>query len=109
METVDAEIADPRLGAAVDDQLRHHGAGAGAELEAMQNATADARSGTCGREGTITTLSHIGCTMMASAVSVFFSPIFIVPGGQSVALAISGTAKNRATKKRDTNISICSR
>src|SRR5829696_725508 len=36
MKAVDAEIADPCLGAAVDDQLRHHGAGAGAELEAMQ-------------------------------------------------------------------------
>src|SRR5882757_2080763 len=35
MEAADAEIADPRLGAAIDDQLRHHGAGAGAELEAM--------------------------------------------------------------------------
>src|SRR5436305_10987699 len=36
MKAVDAEIADPDLGAAVDDQLRHHGAGARAELEAMQ-------------------------------------------------------------------------
>src|SRR5438552_12162358 len=36
MKTVDAEIADPGLGATVDDQFRHHGAGAGAELKAMQ-------------------------------------------------------------------------
>jgi hypothetical protein len=36
IETVDAEIADPGLGAAVDDQFRHDGAGAGTELEAMQ-------------------------------------------------------------------------
>src|SRR5436305_15033436 len=36
MKAVDAEIADPDLGAAIDDQLRHHGAGARAELEAMQ-------------------------------------------------------------------------
>src|SRR5882757_7128455 len=35
-EAVNTEIADPCLGAAIDDQLRHHGAGAGAELEAMQ-------------------------------------------------------------------------
>ena len=36
METIDAEIADPGLGATVDDQLRYHGTSAGAELEAMQ-------------------------------------------------------------------------
>src|SRR5690349_8517629 len=36
MEAVDAEIADAGLGAAVDDQLGHDGAGAGAELEAVQ-------------------------------------------------------------------------
>src|SRR5260370_38696140 len=36
MKAVDAEIADPCLGAAVDNQLRHHGAGTGTELEAMQ-------------------------------------------------------------------------
>ena len=36
MKAADTEIADPRLGAAVGDQLRHHGARAGAELEAMQ-------------------------------------------------------------------------
>src|SRR5437879_1481999 len=35
-KAVDAEIADPCLGATIDDQLRHYGAGAGAELEAMQ-------------------------------------------------------------------------
>ena len=35
-EAVDAEIADPGLGAAIDDQLRHDGAGGGAELEAVQ-------------------------------------------------------------------------
>jgi hypothetical protein len=36
MEAPDAEIADPGLGATAGDQFRHHGAGAGAELEAMQ-------------------------------------------------------------------------
>src|SRR5215213_7614392 len=36
MKAVDAEIADPCLGAAAHDQFRHHGAGAGTELEAMQ-------------------------------------------------------------------------
>jgi len=36
MEAVDAEITDAGLGAAVDDQLRHHGAGARTELEAVQ-------------------------------------------------------------------------
>ena len=36
METIDTEIADPGLGATVDDQLRHHGTSAGAKLEAMQ-------------------------------------------------------------------------
>src|SRR3954463_11560555 len=36
METIDAEIADAGLGAAIDDQLGHHGAGAGAELKAVQ-------------------------------------------------------------------------
>src|SRR3954453_4325994 len=36
MEAVYAEIAYSGLGAAVDDQLRHHGAGAGAELKTVQ-------------------------------------------------------------------------
>ena len=36
MKAVDAEIADPGLGAAIDNQLRHHGTGAGAELKTMQ-------------------------------------------------------------------------
>src|SRR5579872_3417248 len=35
-ETVDAEIADAGLRAAIDDQLRHDGSGTGTELEAMQ-------------------------------------------------------------------------
>jgi len=36
VEAVDAEIADPGLGATVDDQLRHDSTGARAKLEAMQ-------------------------------------------------------------------------
>ena len=36
MEAVDAELADAGLGAAIDDQLGHHRAGAGPELEAVR-------------------------------------------------------------------------
>jgi len=36
METANAEIADPGLGAAIDAQLSHDSTGARAELEAMQ-------------------------------------------------------------------------
>ncbi|SFH87245.1 hypothetical protein SAMN05216525_102385 [Bradyrhizobium sp. Gha] len=46
MESVDAEIRDWSLGAAIDDQLRHHRAGAGAELKAMQRLQRESRSHT---------------------------------------------------------------
>src|SRR6187402_1603966 len=36
VEAVDAETADAGLGAAIDDQLRHDGAGTGAKLETVQ-------------------------------------------------------------------------
>jgi hypothetical protein len=38
-KAVDAEIADPGLGATIDDKLRHDGASAGTKLEAVQRKT----------------------------------------------------------------------